>query len=125
MGDVDPNRWKCGQEVWPDAKINEMRIVRIICLIGILGLGARAENEPELPLLPNVMYTSDASTVRAVQSALQQRHYYRAGIDGFFGQATGDAIQRFQMDHGLQVKPVISESLLSALGIANNAPTYR
>jgi len=106
-------------------KANMAILVLGICLVAAFALGACTAETPEAPLLPNVMYTSDASTVRAVQSALQQRHYYRAGIDGFFGQATGDAIQRFQMDHGLQVKPVISESLLSALGIANNAPTYR
>jgi peptidoglycan hydrolase-like protein with peptidoglycan-binding domain len=101
-----------------------MTIVRLICLIGILSLGAYAE-QPEPPLLPSVMYTSDASTVKAVQLALRKRDYYTGAADGFLGQGTGDAIQRFQMDHGLQVKPVISRSLLIALGIANRPLLYR
>jgi hypothetical protein len=100
-----------------------MTIARFTCLIGLLLLNACAE-QPERPLLPNVMYSANPGTVRAVQSALQIRHYYTGATDGFFGQATGDAIQLFQMDNCLQVKPVISRSLLIALGIENNSSVY-
>jgi len=55
------------------------------------------------------------ATIKAVQSALRQRHYYHDQVDGFFGQAT--AIERFQMDHDLYVKGVIDRQLLLALGI--------
>lgn len=87
----------------------------------IIGLGACSEDQPETALLPNVFYTSDARKVLGVQSALRQGHYYAAEIDVFFQKA----IQRFQMDHGLQVNPVISRSLLAALGIADGSPAYR
>jgi peptidoglycan hydrolase-like protein with peptidoglycan-binding domain len=53
-----------------------------------------------------------------VQSALRQRHYYHEQVDGFFGQATAVAIERFQMDRDLYVKGVIDRQLLLALGIA-------
>ena len=93
-----------------------MVAVRVLCFIGMLGLGTLRADQLE-PVPPNVMHTFDSRTVRAVQSALQQRHYYSEQVDGFFGTATGRAIARFQIDHGLPVMPVITGSLLVALGI--------
>ena len=94
-------------------------ITRLICVIGALSLAACANEQPEPPLLPgNVMWSADPRTVGAVQAALQNRHYYRGAINGYFGQATGDAIQRFQIDHYLRVKPVIDRPLLNALETA-------
>ena len=92
--------------------------IRTICLIGILLLGACKTNEPQGTLPPaNRVFIGDAATVRAVQSALRQRHYYHEQVDGFFGQATAVAIERFQMDRDLYVKGVIDRQLLLALGI--------
>ena len=82
-------------------------------------VGACKTNEPQgTPPPANVLSTSDAATVRAVQSALRQRHYYHEQVDGFFGQATAIAIERFQMDRDLYVKGVIDRQLLLALGIS-------
>jgi peptidoglycan hydrolase-like protein with peptidoglycan-binding domain len=93
--------------------------IRTICLIGVLLLGACKTNEPQgTPPPANVLWTGDTATILAVQSALRQRHYYHEQVDGFFGQATAVAIERFQMDHDLYVKGVIDRQLLSALGIA-------
>jgi peptidoglycan hydrolase-like protein with peptidoglycan-binding domain len=93
--------------------------IRTICLIGILLVAACKTNEPQgTPPPANVLSTSDAATVRAVQSALRQRHYYHEQVDGFFGQATAIAIERFQMDRDLYVKGVIDRQLLLALGIS-------
>jgi peptidoglycan hydrolase-like protein with peptidoglycan-binding domain len=93
--------------------------IRTICLIGILLLGACKTNEPQgTPPQASVVFTSDTATIRAVQSALRQRHYYHEQVDGFFGQATAAAIERFQMDHDLYVKGTIDRQLLLALGIA-------
>jgi peptidoglycan hydrolase-like protein with peptidoglycan-binding domain len=66
------------------------------------------------------MSTSDTATIRAVQSALRRRHYYHGQVDGFFGQATAVAIERFQMNHDLYVKGVIDRQLLDALVCGNN-----
>jgi peptidoglycan hydrolase-like protein with peptidoglycan-binding domain len=103
-----------------------MRLIsRLICVIAALSLAACANGQPEPPLLPsNVTWSAEARTTRAVQAALQKRHYYWGTVDGYFGQATGDAIERFQIDNGLRVKPVIDRPLLNALGIAG-PPHYR
>ena len=95
--------------------------IRTICLIGILLLGACKTNEPQgTPPPANVLWTTDTATIMAVQSALRQRHYYHEQVDGFFGQATAIAIERFQMDHDLYVKGVIDRQLLLALGITRH-----
>jgi peptidoglycan hydrolase-like protein with peptidoglycan-binding domain len=100
-------------------------ITRLICVIAPLSLVACAE-QPEPPLLPsNVTWSADPRTVRAVQATLQNRHYYAGLIDGYFGQATGDAIERFRIDHGLRVKPVIDRSLLNALETAASPHSRR
>ena len=90
-----------------------------ICIISVVALTSCANEQPETPLLPNVMYSFNVRTIRAVQATLQERHYYRGVVDGYFGQATGDAIERFQIDYGLRVKPVIDRSLLNALHTAS------
>ena len=93
--------------------------IRTICLIGILLFGACKTNEPQGPPQPaNVISSTDTATIRAVQKALRQRHYYHEQVDGLFGQATAVAIERFQMDRDLYVKGVIDRSLLLALGIS-------
>ena len=95
--------------------------IRTICLIGILSLGACKTNEPQgNPPSANVISTTDTATVRAVQSALRQRRYYHEQVDGFFGQATAVAIERFQMDHDLYVEGVIDRQVLLALGITKH-----
>jgi hypothetical protein len=100
-------------------------LIRLIWVIGVLSLGACTAEQPEPPLLTNVWYPADASTVKSVQIALRKRHYYQGAADGFLGQETGAAIERFQMDHGLRVKPVIDRPLLVALGIVNGPKIYR
>jgi peptidoglycan hydrolase-like protein with peptidoglycan-binding domain len=104
---------------------NDMAIlIRLICVIGVLSLGASVAEQPEPPLLTNVSYPADASIVKSVQIALRKRHYYQGQSTGFLGQRTGAAIERFQMDHGLRVKPVIDRPLLIALGIVNGPTVY-
>jgi peptidoglycan hydrolase-like protein with peptidoglycan-binding domain len=58
--------------------------------------------------------------VRKVQIALRNRGYYHELIDGDLGQATGIAIQRFQIDHSIRVIPLLDPSLLVSLGIHSN-----
>jgi len=99
--------------------------IRLICVIGVLSLGACTACQPEPPLLTNVWYPTDESIVTSVQIALRKRHYYQGVVDGFFGEGTGIAIERFQMDHCLRVRPVINRPLLIALGIVNGPTVYR
>jgi len=100
-------------------------VIRLICVIGVLSLGACTAEHSEPPLLTNAWYPSDPSIVTSVQIALRERHYYQGAVDGFLGGKTGLAIERFQMDHGLRVKPVIDRPLLIALGIEKGPTVYR
>jgi len=96
-----------------------MVMVRIIiCLIGIVLFGACSANDPQGALPTNMMSTTDTATIRAVQSALRQRHYYHGQVDGFFGQATAVAFERFQNGS----RPVRERRYRSvtALGARNN-----
>lgn len=82
-----------------------------------LTLGA-CSNQVALPLHPQVMYYMPrGATVKKVQTALRDRGYYAASIDGFLGYNTDIAISRFQVDTCQRVKPIIDRSLLVSLGI--------
>jgi peptidoglycan hydrolase-like protein with peptidoglycan-binding domain len=95
-------------------------ISRLILLIGtIVALGA-CSDEQLPPVDSRVTYPQNHAIVREVQISLRKRGYYAGIIDGFLGQDTAIAIQRFQMDHGQTVKPVIERPLLVSLGIRND-----
>jgi peptidoglycan hydrolase-like protein with peptidoglycan-binding domain len=74
--------------------------------------GARGTTEAEA-----VSLSLDARVVRQVQAALRQRGYYAGALTGFMGQETQIAVQRFQIDHGARVWPLIDRRLLVGLGI--------
>ena len=57
-------------------------------------------------------------TVAAVQEALARSAYGPLTIDGVAGQATRDAIMRFQKDHNLPVTGEVSDSLVVELRAA-------
>jgi peptidoglycan hydrolase-like protein with peptidoglycan-binding domain len=58
--------------------------------------------------------------VEQVQLALRQRGYYSAGIDGFMGENTQIAIQRFYVDNCHRAAPLITRWLLARLGIGSD-----
>jgi peptidoglycan hydrolase-like protein with peptidoglycan-binding domain len=64
-----------------------------------------------------VLLSQRDAVVKQVQRALRQRGYYPHAIDGFLGQDTGEAIQRFEVDHCLRTAPLVTRQLLIALGI--------
>ena len=98
-------------------------IRRLMFLVGaVFSLGACSE-EPILPPQSHAMYSPNPATVRKVQIALRNRGYYAGVIDGFLGQNTAIGIQRFQVDHYQTVTPVVNQSLLVSLGIANRYST--
>ena len=53
----------------------------------------------------------------AVQRELSRRGYYNGSIDGAIGPKSSRAIARYQRDNGLQQSGMISQSLLSSLGL--------
>ena len=59
----------------------------------------------------------DASTIRAVQQALNSRGYNAGAIDGQWSASTQDAVRRFQQASGLPVTGDLNPTTLSALGL--------
>lgn len=60
----------------------------------------------------------DASTVRSVQQALNDRGYNAGPVDGQYGTATQYAVKRFQMVAGLPVTGELERPTLDALGVS-------
>jgi Putative peptidoglycan binding domain len=98
-------------------------MARIPWLIFLLGtafsLGACTGEQVPLPFSHPIGH-SNSAIVRKVQLALRERGYYAGAVDGYLGQDTGFAIQRFQVDHGQRAKPIVDRPLLVSLGIAND-----
>jgi len=59
-----------------------------------------------------------ASTIRAVQQALNSRGYNAGAVDGQWNTATQDAVRRFQQVSGLPVTGNLNAPTLSALGVS-------
>jgi putative peptidoglycan binding protein len=59
-----------------------------------------------------------ASTVRAVQQALNDRGYNAGAADGQWGMTTQEAVKRFQRASGLPDTGELGPSTLSALGVS-------
>lgn len=57
------------------------------------------------------------SLVEAVQVELVRRGYFGGRPDGVFGVDTGEALRRFQENHGLATSGMINEATLFALGL--------
>jgi hypothetical protein len=66
---------------------------------------------------PAVLLSVRPPVVKQVQIALRHRGYYAGAVDGFVGEKTQIAIQRFQLDHCQRIAPLITRQLLVSLGI--------
>lgn len=97
---------------------NMVDIVRLILLIGVVvSLGACSDEQATPPKSPPI-YPASPAIVRKVQIALRSRGYYTGVTDGFLGQSTAIAIQRFQIDHDQIARPFIDRPLLVSLSIS-------
>jgi peptidoglycan hydrolase-like protein with peptidoglycan-binding domain len=76
-----------------------------------------AEQSEYTETSPAVLLSTRASVVRQVQRALRQRGYYAGTIDGFMGEGTQIAIQKFDVDHCYPARPLVTRRLLVSLGI--------
>jgi hypothetical protein len=88
-----------------------------LLLIGV-AISLAVSTEGQVRTEESVVYHANPVLVRKVQMALRSRGYYHELVDGDLGQATGIAIQGFQIDHGIRVIPLPDPSLLVALGMA-------
>ena len=68
-----------------------------------------------------VYWGERGAQVRQVQQKLKQWGYFDGAVDGIFGQATYDAVVRFQRKNGLTPDGVAGEQTLAAMGIADTA----
>jgi hypothetical protein len=62
-------------------------------------------------------YAAPGDVTAQVQRSLAQQRYYYGPIDGILGPGTRNAIQRYQIDHGLAVTATIDEQTLATLGM--------
>jgi N-acetylmuramoyl-L-alanine amidase len=60
---------------------------------------------------------STGNDVRKVQQRLRDWGYYKGSVDGVFGQATYDAVIRFQRNHGLTADGRVGARTAAAIGI--------
>jgi peptidoglycan hydrolase-like protein with peptidoglycan-binding domain len=96
------------------------KIPRLIFLLGAAVTLGACTSEQVPPTLSHAMDHSTSHIVKEVQIALRDRGYYAGVVDGYLGQDTGYGIQRFQVDHGLRVKPTVDRPLLVSLGIVGD-----
>jgi hypothetical protein len=96
---------------------NTIKMVRLIFLLGVAVFLGACSDEQVAPLKPITMYPAKPRIVRKVQLSLRNRGYYTGHVDGFLGQNTALAIQKFQIDHDLMERPFIDRALLDSLGI--------
>lgn len=72
-----------------------------------------------------VYWGQQGDDVYRVQQKLKQYGYYSGSLDGYFGQATYDAVVWFQKKNGLKADGVVGNATAAALGISlgNNQST--
>jgi hypothetical protein len=95
----------------------KIRRLQLFVLVGVVvSLGAFTEGQLAATER-SAVYPLNPAIVRRVQIALRNRGYYHGLVDGYLGESTGIAIQRFQIDHCIRVIPLLDPSLLVSLGI--------
>ena len=62
-----------------------------------------------------ITYQSHPDTIRALQSALKKKRFYKGKVDGVFGPATRSAVYRFQNSVGLKADGKPGDRTLTAL----------
>lgn len=65
-----------------------------------------------------VYWGQQGDDVYRVQQKLKQYGYYSGSLDGYFGQATYDAVVWFQKKNGLKADGVVGSATAAALGIS-------
>jgi peptidoglycan hydrolase-like protein with peptidoglycan-binding domain len=65
------------------------------------------------------------SSVRAIQTRLQNLGFYRGSVDGTWGQSTQNAVQQFQQNRGLQPNGQLNPPTVAAMGLSTDSLAYR
>lgn len=93
---------------------------RAILLSLTVAVSLSAARADPIPIQESTTYSYNPTIVRKVQIALRNRGYSAGALDGYLGQATGNAIEKFQVDHHRKAVPLVDRTLLVSLGIASN-----
>jgi peptidoglycan hydrolase-like protein with peptidoglycan-binding domain len=99
---------------------NTAKLFRQMILIGVVVCLGACSEQPVAPAKSIRIVHANDTLVRKVQVALRKEGYYTGVTDGFLGQNTAFAIQRFQVDHDQIARPYIDRALLASLGIATH-----
>ena len=94
-----------------DSRLTRLLALALCAMLMIVASAPRA--------LAAVYWGSQGEQVRQVQTKLRQWGYYDGAIDGVFGQATYDAVVRFQRKNGLTADGVAGSATLAAMGISD------
>ena len=78
---------------------------------------SRYQKRNETVTAATYSWGSTGSTVREIQRRLQQWGYYTGEIDGIYGTATFNAVQRFQQNNGLTADGIVGTATLEKLGL--------
>ena len=82
----------------------------VLCALMLLAFVPRAEAA--------VAWGSRGEQVSQVQRKLKQWGYYDGAVDGVFGQATYDAVVRFQKKNGLTADGVVGAQTAASMGLS-------
>ena len=85
-------------------------ITAVLCALMMLACVPRAEAA--------VAWGSRGEQVSQVQRKLKQWGYYDGAVDGVFGQATYDAVVRFQKKNGLTADGVVGAQTAASMGLS-------
>jgi peptidoglycan hydrolase-like protein with peptidoglycan-binding domain len=94
-----------------------------VATLGIVPDQLLTAGQPVAPVATAVSIagnTLSRSAVRAIQERLRALNFYNGPLDGIWGGATQQAIERFQQGRGLQVNGQLNPATIGALGLDPN-----
>ena len=93
-------------------------IALIIIAFGVMFTGYRVYEKRHLYVGAVVISIGDrGENVRALQQRLKDFGYYSGSVDGIYGEATYDAVRRFQLDRGLTPDGIAGDVTIADLGL--------
>lgn len=108
-----------------DKKVSKVGVWKVLFWLGLIAIivGWGVHYLPgSIPTISQELYWgSSGQQVKELQWRLNQWGYYNGPIDGSYGNATAEAVRRFQAKNGLPVDGVAGKSTLTSLGLWTGA----
>ncbi|MFZ3170723.1 MAG: spore cortex-lytic enzyme [Carboxydocellales bacterium] len=100
------------------SKVVAWKILIVLSLIAVMiGLGVNYLPSSFPTISQSLYWGSSGKQVNELQWRLQQWGYYNGPIDGSYGNATAQAVRKFQSNNGLAADGVAGKGTLVALGL--------